>query len=481
MYYLACRSEKFFLTFISVLFLYSITFSVIAQDKTKDFDAAGYRVKLALANIPRAITPPLITTADTIKYSHEQASLRISSKDNLLVSFLANDIRTSVADQNMRIFPAVSSLNNKEEANLAYYIPPTGISAADKKNWDESIRNKYKNGLIKTVAPGVKHILIRKYTKSGTMFINVVEINPQINSKLSIEPVLAGQGLSGTNKVKNMAIKNNALAGINASFFKQSTGTPLGTLVINEELMAGPIFDRVTLGIGDNEFKMARISMQGTLTSSNGTEIKIDNVNQPRMLASYTLIYSSKWGKIAPPSPQYGVQVAINNGRVTEISKERLNIQENGFVIVGPEKQLGKLKIDDPVKIKFTTTPDWTGVKHAISGGPYLVKDGQIFIDTKDQKFGTIGGRNPRTAVGYTKDNKFIMITIDGRQKGSVGATFYELAQIMQKFGCVNAMNLDGGSSTQMVVNNKVVNHPLNTGGSYVASGLIVKVNNNDE
>jgi exopolysaccharide biosynthesis protein len=464
-----------------VLFLYSITFSVIAQDRIKDFDVSTYKVKLALANIPKTIAPPIINPSDTIKYNHEQASLKISSKDNLLVSFLTSDIRTSVADQNLRILPAIASINNKEESNLAYYIPPTAISAADKKNWDEIIRNKYKNGLIKTVAPGVKHILLRRYTKSGTMFINIIEVNPQINPNISVEPVLAGQSLSGTNKVKNMVSQNNALAGINASFFKQSTGTPLGTLVINEELMAGPIFDRVTLGIGNNEFKMARISMQGTLNTPFGTEIKIDNVNQPRMLASYILIYSSKWGKIAPPSPQYGIQVAINNGRVTEISKNRLNIQENGFVIVGPEKLLGKLNINDQVKIKFTTNPDWTGIKHAISGGPYLVKDGQIFIDTKDQKFGTIGGRNPRTAVGYTKDNKFIMITIDGRQQGSIGATFYELAQIMQKLGCVNAMNLDGGSSTQMVVQNKIVNHPLNKGGSYVASGLIVKVNNDDE
>jgi len=312
------------------------------------------------------------------------------------------------------------------------------------------------------------------------MFINVVEINPQLNSNISIEPVLSGNGLSGTKKVSSMVAQNNAIAGINASFFKPSTGTPLGTLIINEEILTGPIFDRVTLGIGKDEFKMARISLQGTINTPDGREIKIDNVNQPRMLSSYTLIYSSKWGKIAPPSPKYGIQVAVNNNKVTEISKNSLSIAKNGFVIVGSEKQLGKLKVNDEVKIKFSTNPDWTGIKHAISGGPYLIKEGKIFIDVNDQKLGSIGGRNPRTAVGYTQDNKFIMITIDGRQKGSNGATFGELAEIMKKLGCINAMNLDGGSSTQMIVQNRVVNHPLNRGGSYVASGLIVKVNENE-
>ncbi|MDD3012929.1 MAG: phosphodiester glycosidase family protein [Candidatus Gastranaerophilales bacterium] len=481
MYYLACRSEKFFLTFISFLMLYSITYSVIAQDKAKDIDISPYKFKLALADIPKTfnLTPPIITTnSDTIKYNNEQASLRISSEKNLLVSFLRNDIKNSATNQNMRIFPAISSVSGLD--TLTYYIPQVKTSITDKKKWDDAIKNKYRDGLIRSLAPGVKHIAIKKYTKSGPMFINVVEINPQINPNISIEPVLSGSGLSGTGKVSTMVAQSNAIAGINASFFKQSTGTPLGTLIINQELLTGPIFDRVTLGIGNGNFKMARISLQGSINTSDGREIKIDNVNQPRMLSSYTLIYSSKWGKLAPPSPQYGIQVAINNGKVTKISKNRLNIVENGFVIVGPEKQLGKLKVNDEVKIKFTTNPNWTGIKHAISGGPYLIKEGQIFIDVKDQKLQSIGGRNPRTAVGYTQDNKFMMVTVDGRQKGSVGATLTELAGIMKKFGCINAMNLDGGSSTQMIVQNRIVNNPLNRGGSYVANGLIVKVNENE-
>jgi len=480
MYCLAYRSEKFLLTFLSVLFLYSVTFAVIAQDRAKDIDTSSYRVKLALANLPSAFNLTSPIAANTIKYNNEQASLKISSNNNLLVSFLRDDIKNSAVQQNMRILPAFSTTSDINTQSLAYYIPPVKNPVIDKKQWEEIIKNNYRNGLIKTIAPGVKHIVLKKYTKAGTMYVNVVEVNPQVNPNISIEPVLSGSDLSGTKKVSAMVRQNNALAGINASFFKQSTGTPLGTLIINEEIMTGPIFDRVTLGIGDDGFKMARISMQGKVITSDGQEIKIDNVNQPRMLSSYTLIYSSKWGKLAPPTPKYGIQVAINNGRVTEISKNRLGIASKGFVLVGSEKQLGRLKLNDEVKIKFTTTPDWTGVKHAISGGPYLVKDGQIFIDVKDQKLGSIGGRNPRTAVGYTPDNRFIMITVDGRQKGSVGATFNELAQIMKKFGCINAMNLDGGSSTQMVVQNRVVNHPLSKGGSYVASGLVVKVNDNE-
>ena len=194
------------------------------------------------------------------------------------------------------------------------------------------------------------------------------------------------------------------------------------------------------------------------------------------MLASYNILYSYKWGYHSPQTPKYGIQVGVNDGKVTQISKKPLNIEKSGYVLVGPEKSLGKLKVNDRVNIAFITTPNWTGIDHAVSGGPYLIKEGKIYVDAKDQKFSSITGLNPRTAVGYTKDNRFIMITVDGRKKHLVGLSLYDLAKLMKSFGCYNAMNFDGGSSTQMFINNKVVNNPVYRGGNYVGSGLIVKI-----
>ena len=94
-----------------------------------------------------------------------------------------------------------------------------------------------------------------------------------------------------------------------------------------------------------------------------------------------------------------------------------------------------------------------------------LVKNGEIFVDMTAQKLSAIGGRNPRTAIGYTKDNHLIMLTADGREGSSIGLTLMELAQLMKEFGCINAMNLDGGGSTVMYVNGQVVNKPAVQGG----------------
>lgn len=99
-----------------------------------------------------------------------------------------------------------------------------------------------------------------------------------------------------------------------------------------------------------------------------------------------------------------------------------------------------------------------------IGGAPTLVKNGQVNV-TYDQEIMWGSGvgydnRDPRTAVGYTANNHVIMLVADGRQVSSQGVGLPELAQIMIDLGCVEAMNLDGGGSTQMAVGNQLVNNP---------------------
>ena len=78
-------------------------------------------------------------------------------------------------------------------------------------------------------------------------------------------------------------------------------------------------------------------------------------------------------------------------------------------------------------------------------------------------------------ATLVTKDNHLIMLTADGREETSVGLTLIELANLMKDFGCVDAMNLDGGGSTVMYVDGKVVNKPAVQGGIPLSHTLTVK------
>ena len=161
-----------------------------------------------------------------------------------------------------------------------------------------------------------------------------------------------------------------------------------------------------------------------------------------------------------------------------KISPNISKIPEDGFVIVGPSKKLETLTNARNLKLDIKINPEWKDVNHIISGGPYLVRNGEVFVDMTAQKLSAIGGRNPRTAIGYTKENHLIMLTADGREGASIGLTLMELAQLMKEFGCINAMNLDGGGSTVMYVRGEVVNRPTTKGGIPLSHTLIVGLKN---
>ncbi len=99
-----------------------------------------------------------------------------------------------------------------------------------------------------------------------------------------------------------------------------------------------------------------------------------------------------------------------------------------------------------------------------IGGGPTLVKNGKVDV-TYDEEImwgSGVGETNtdPRTAVGYTSNKHVIILVADGRQSASLGVSLPDLAQIMIDLGCVEAMNLDGGGSTQMAADGKYVDSP---------------------
>ena len=104
-----------------------------------------------------------------------------------------------------------------------------------------------------------------------------------------------------------------------------------------------------------------------------------------------------------------------------------------------------------------------------IGGGPILVKGDSIHVSYNEEIFWGSGvglsNRDPRTAVGYTADGRAILLVTDGRQVASQGFSLPEMAQVMIDLGCTEAINLDGGGSSQMAVTNQLINRP--GGGSY--------------
>ncbi len=382
--------------------------------------------------------------------------------------FFTNPIMADDLKLAHNIAPVIDAQSIKEKIMLE--ISPE----LRKKKFDEMIKEKYPNAQIKDVADGVKHIKLTKYYSGRPVKINIIETDLKVASNLQLQPMLSSsEKLQSRRTISSIAKNNNVIAAINGTYFKPQTGVPLGTLMINEKIYTGPVYDRVALGIFDDGFDVARVQLKATVEGS-GVKVKVDNINQPRMLSTYVLVYTPEWGKYSPYAPKYGMSLRVAEGKITKASANPLDIPENGFVISGPKKLLNPLLKDKDVKLDIKTVPEWKGVKHIISGGPYLVKDGEVFVDMTAQKLAAIGGRNPRTAIGYTSDHNFILLVADGREGSSIGMTLMELANFMKSIGCIGAINLDGGGSTVMYVNGQVVNKPQVRGGIPLSNALVL-------
>lgn len=104
----------------------------------------------------------------------------------------------------------------------------------------------------------------------------------------------------------------------------------------------------------------------------------------------------------------------------------------------------------------------------AVGGGPALVQDGKIAITNNEEiKFGgkAINDLHPRTLMGYTADDRLIIMVIEGRNPGiASGASLLQAAKLMQSLGCIEALNLDGGGSSCMLINGKETIWPSDKG-----------------
>jgi hypothetical protein len=116
-----------------------------------------------------------------------------------------------------------------------------------------------------------------------------------------------------------------------------------------------------------------------------------------------------------------------------------------------------------------------------VGGGPVLVQNSTITITNDDErKFPgkAIHDAHPRTAIGYTKEGKLIVLVIEGRNPGiAAGATLNETAEILVQLGCVEALNLDGGGSSCMLINGRETIRPSDKEGQRaVPAAMIWKV-----
>ena len=346
------------------------------------------------------------------------------------------------------------------------------------KKFEENIKNKYQKAHITFHSTGIAHIKKTKYINKKPIKINIVELNTNVNPNLKIKPQIASNKLNSKKTVKKIAQNNGATIAINGGYFKPQTGVPLGALMIDREVLTGEIYNRVGIAFFEEgnkiAFKMDKIDFDIKAYTKTAM-VEIDNINQPRMLSTYTLLYTPIWGKTSPIAPKNGYNMLIVGNKIQKISANPIEFLPNSVVISAPKEIIKKLASNNKeIYVDIKLQDSLKGARHIIGAGPYLVKDSQIYVDTVAQKFQAISGKNPRSAIGFKGDGTFMIVTIDGREKASVGMTLSELARFMKEIGCEYAMNFDGGSSSALYVNGKIANTAHNSEGVAVSNVLLV-------
>ncbi len=304
------------------------------------------------------------------------------------------------------------------------------------------------------------------------------------HEKYSLQPVLARGQVPGRTTVKAMSNSYNAIAAINASYFALS-GEILGNTKIDGVVAGTTYFTRSTIGINaDGTTIFGRTNYYGNITI-NGQSLSIGGVDCERG-ADSVVIYNVHQGKTTGTN-DFGVEYIVVDGIVTEIFNGKGNntIPVNGYVVSAHGKaaelfkdtQIGDRVVFDESIIDVDGKSDFDKAIHVIGAGPTLVKDGAIYVTVDAEKFPADirVGRAPRSAVGVSKYGDYIFAVVDGRQAHSKGCTLQEWSAILlNDFGAVNAINLDGGGSTELVLKGDIVNSPSDGKERPVGDALIL-------
>lgn len=346
----------------------------------------------------------------------------------------------------------------------------------------------------KPIAPGL--IYRMELERETPLMVHALRWSPK-STAISVRPELGGKTVyeenltKGRTTVTELETQTKAIAAINADFFP-FTGLPLGLTVRSGELLTTPnAKKRATFGWGPNASGSAIPSFTGKIDVSGGGTLSINAVNQE--CAEGELVLNTPSAGIAiGKKPCTVAIIRLETGRwmpstittaVVESfapDQERLSIPPNKAILVARGAKavaLTKVRIGSKLTINLQTSGfDWEKIDHVVGGGPILVRNGVESVDGQQEDFpkdSFVDRRHPRTAIGKTSDGDLWFVVVDGRHEWSRGASLSELAKIMLRLGCDEAINLDGGGSSQMNLFGVPTNRPSDAEERPVANGIV--------
>lgn len=349
------------------------------------------------------------------------------------------------------------------------------------------------------VSPGIEHGqvsagYVSKDELTGPWFINVLRIDPNRATLKIVHALDEGLGLE---TVSSLSTRYRATAATNGGYFR-TTGTyrgeSTGLLLLDGKLMSEPNNDRAGIGLirtGSNtDVVFGHLKFAGEILA-NRTKHTVQGLNRP-LSADELIVFTPEFHRTSLTNPD-GIEVVVRRNRVISISDQKgsSEIPSDGIVIsaVGKARQwvAANLRRGSKVIFSWSLRPlepnigndakEWRRAYSIVGAGPQLIRAGKVDITDKQEKMSPTfrTDRHPRTAIARLRSGKLLLVTVDGRQAGvSAGMSLDMLAEFLLELGTVEAINLDGGGSTTMVVGNKLVNRPSDQTGERPVSDAIL-------
>ena len=309
------------------------------------------------------------------------------------------------------------------------------------------------------LAPGLMEYEYKVWQDNGWLTAYFLEADP---AHYTWKPALGGGQVPGLAKLSAISDSKNAVAAINASFFNWN-GDLIGVTKIDNSVVGTTYIERSAVGRkSDGTTVFGPITYSGTVTAGGVTQY-VGGVDAERGTDSLVL-YNKYYGKTTRTN-SYGREFTVVDGKVTAVRVGGNSpIPANGWVVSmhgAAAKAFAGIKVGDSVTIEQSLGTRWAGATEIVSVGPRLVADGRPDVTTTAEQLGDIDRhREPRSAFAVTNRGTYLLAVADGRQADSHGQTLAEWANLLIRFGAQDALNLDGGGSSELIAGGRVLNSP---------------------
>ena len=404
-----------------------------------------------------------------------------STQDRILLEIdtaVKNKIQRKINDAS--VSDIVLEKNGKKSARLQVDLKKTAQhKVLVLKNPHRLVIDVYRIQIVKIskeLGKGLQYTFWQDDMGGLPVRLYVLSLAPE--SGYYLKPFPGAIHTNGRGKLLRAAAATGARAAVNACYF-DSDGWVVGNCKWKDSFYGVEPSPHSAFVVDKNGNPSVQkdLAYQGTVTLPGGKTLTVLGMNRQR-IADDLVLFNRNYGS-GTRTNEHGREVRIRQGRAVEIAtKGNMPLDSSSLVLSGHGTNaaaLARVKKGDRVAVSQTLGSRMADEARLVVGaGPLLLENGQVNIRIREEAIAPdiAFGRAPRTGAGVKADGTVLLMVVDGRSQHSAGMTLKEFAQYLKRFGAVSAVNFDGGGSSEMVLDGKVMNRPSDGSERPIGIGL---------